>query len=221
MSTLVIAPHPDDEILGVGGTIAKLTMLGEPVHVCIVTRGYPPLFNEDLIRQGRKEDLKAAELLRTTSVQFLDFPAARLDTVDKVKLNNALSEVINDLKPFVVYIPHRGDIHCDHKVVADAAMVALRPKYDHVVRRIYAYETVSETGWDTPDQQNAFIPDVYEDITGTIGMKTDAMRIFKSQTQRYPAARSTQAVEALAMYRGSTVGFRYAEAFRLIREIRS
>lgn len=100
MSTLVIAPHPDDEILGVGGTIAKLTMLGEPVHVCIVTRGYPPLFNEDLIRQGRKEDLKAAELLRTTSVQFLDFPAARLDTVDKVKLNNALSEVINDLKPY-------------------------------------------------------------------------------------------------------------------------
>lgn len=114
MSTLVIAPHPDDEILGVGGTIAKLTMLGEAVHVCIVTRGYPPLFNEDLIRQGRKEDLKAAELLRTTSVQFLDFPAARLDTVDQVKLNNALSEVINDLKPFVVYIPHRGDIHCDH-----------------------------------------------------------------------------------------------------------
>ena len=109
------------EILGVGGTIAKLTMLGEKVHVCIVTRGCPPLFNEELIRQGRIEDLKAAELLRTTSVQFLDFPAARLDAVDQVKLNNALSEVINDLKPFVVYIPHRGDIHRDHKIVADAA----------------------------------------------------------------------------------------------------
>ena len=151
---------------------------------------------------------------------FLDFPAAMLETVPRYKLNDAIVKVIQRVKPDEVYLPHRGDMQQDHKMVVDAAMVALRPRYEHVVKRIYAYETLSETGWDIPNTVNEFMPTVYEDISDTLEKKLDAMRLFRSQLADYPAARSLGAIEALAKYRGATVNMMAAEAFTLIREIK-
>ena len=220
MNILVIAPHPDDEVLGVGGTIAKRTAMGDQVDVCIVTKGRPQLFNPSVVKQGREEAKWAANVLGVRSIIFLDFPAAELDTVSHNELVSALAEVIQTEKPDEVFIPHQGDLHIDHKLVAEAAMVAVRPKYRHKVKRVYAYECPSETEWDIPSAQNAFMPNVYEDITDTISIKIKALSNYQSQIDEFPATRSLEAVNALATYRGATVYTRAAEAFSLIREIR-
>lgn len=220
MRVLVIAPHPDDEIIGAGGTIAKRGLEGHDVFVCIVTKGCQPLFDEEGVNQVRNECRHADKLLGVKETIFLDFPAVMLETVPRYELNGRISDVIQKVKPDEVYLPHRGDMQMDHQIVVDAAMVALRPKYEHVVQRIYTYETLSETGWNVPNVVNEFIPTVYEDITGTMEKKIEAMKIFKSQLADFPNARSIDAIESLAKYRGATVNAEAAEAFGLIREIK-
>jgi LmbE family N-acetylglucosaminyl deacetylase len=143
-----------------------------------------------------------------------------LETVPRYEFNAKISDVIQRIKPDEVYIPHRGDMQIDHQMVVDAAMVGLRPKYEHIISRIYAYETLSETGWNIPNTMNEFIPTVYEDISDTMERKLDAMNIFQSQLSEFPNARSIGAIEALAKFRGATVNVRVAEAFSLIREIK-
>ena len=220
MKVLVIAPHPDDEIIGVGGTIAKRTEAGDEVYVCVVTKGCMPLFSPEYVEQGRLECRKADLMLGVKETIFLDFPAVMLETVPRHELNGKISDVIQKLKPDEVYIPHRGDMQIDHQMVVDAAMVGLRPKYEHVVKRIYSYETLSETGWNLPNVVNEFIPVVYEDISMTIEKKLKAMSIFQSQLSKFPHARSIGAIKALASFRGSMVSVNYAESFSLIREIK-
>ena len=219
MKVLIIAPHPDDEILGIGGTIAKRSNLGDEVCVCIITKGYKPLFSELFIEQGRKEAKEADRILGVKDTIFLDFPAVMLETVPRYELNQKISDVIQKVKPDDIYIPHRGDMQLDHQLVTDAAMVALRPKYSHVVKRIYVYETLSETGWNIPNVQNEFLPNAYVNISKFLERKLDAMKIYKSQLNSFPETRSIEALEALARYRGAIMGMEAAEAFMLIREI--
>lgn len=220
MRVLVIAPHPDDEIIGVGGTIAKRVKNGDDVFVCVVTKGYEPLFSEESVTKVRDECVRADNYLGVKKTIFLNFPAAMLEDVPRYKLNDSLVEVIQKYKPEEVYIPHRGDMQLDHKLIVDASMVALRPKYNHVVKKIYAYETLSETGWDIPSIENEFIPNVFEDISDTLCIKTKAMEFFKSQLAEFPSARSIIAIESLAKYRGALMNLNSAEAFVLIREIK-
>ncbi|HBI6224289.1 TPA: PIG-L family deacetylase [Clostridium perfringens] len=220
MKVLVIAPHPDDEILGVGGTIKKRSKKGDEVYVCIVTKGYKPLFDEEVIQMGREEAKIADKMLGVKETFFLDFPAVMLETIPRYEFNEKISEIVQKIQPDEIYIPHRGDMQIDHQMVVDAAMVAVRPKYKHKIKRVYAYETLSETGWNIPNQQNEFIPNVYEDITETLKDKLESMRIFKSQLGEFPEARSIGALDALAKYRGAIVGVKAAEAFILIREIK-
>lgn len=220
MRVLVIAPHPDDEIIGVGGTIAKRVNAGDEVYVCIVTKGCQPVFTEDLVALGRRECREADAILGVRETVFLDFPAVMLETVPRYELNGKISEIIQRFEADEVFIPHRGDMQLDHQIVADAAMVALRPKYKHVVKRIYAYETLSETGWNIPNCVNEFIPTVYENISDYMDKKMEAMNVYESQLTDFPNARSIGAIEALAKYRGSTVNVMAAEAFSLIREIK-
>lgn len=220
MKVLIIAPHPDDEIIGVGGTVARRTSSGDEVFVCVVTKGGSPIFDEDFIEQGREECREADAFLGVKETIFLDFPAVMLETVPRYQLNGKIYDVLRQIEPDEVYIPHRGDMQIDHQIVVDASMVALRPKYSHIVKRIYAYETLSETGWNIPNATNDFIPNVYEDISDTLEKKIEAMNIFKSQLAEFPAARSLGAIEVLAKFRGATVNTRAAEAFLLIREIK-
>lgn len=220
MKVLVIAPHPDDEIIGVGGTIANRTKKGDEVYVCIVTKGITPIFNPEFIEQGRKECREADKKLGVKETIFLDFPAVMLETIPRYKFNAKIAEVVEKINPDEVYIPHRGDMQLDHQMVVDAAMVAVRPRGNNYPKRIYAYETLSETGWNIPNVNNEFIPTVYEDITDTIDLKIEAMKIFESQLALFPAARSIGAIEALAKFRGATVSLKSAEAFSLIREVK-
>ena len=220
MKVLIISPHPDDEIIGVGGTIAKRCKNGDEVYVCIVTKGVEPLFPEELVNRTRAEAREAHKFLGVKETIFLDFPSVMLETVPRYEFNGKICEVIQNLKPDEVYIPHRGDMQLDHQMVVDAAMVAVRPKYAHKVKRVYAYETLSETGWNIPNVQNEFIPTVYDDISECFDDKMKAMAFFETQLSDFPDARSLEAIEALAKFRGATVHVRAAEAFSLIREIR-
>ncbi|MTI80468.1 MAG: PIG-L family deacetylase [Firmicutes bacterium] len=219
MNVLVIAPHPDDEILGVGGTIAKHKENGDDVHVCIVTKGMSPMFDEDSVTKVRNEALKAYKFLGVNNTIFLDFPAVTLEESPNHKLIAALLEVIDKVKPEVVFLPHRGDIHLDHKIVFDASMVALRPIREVKVNEIYCYETLSETEWDAPNVTNAFIPNTWVDISNFIDIKKEAMSIFESQVHSFPHPRSIRSLEALSEYRGSNMGIKNAEAFITIRKL--
>lgn len=220
MNVLVIAPHPDDEVIGCGGTIAKRTQDGNSVYVCVVTKGVEPLYRESDTEKTLEDCIRADKMLGVKDTIFLGFPAVMLETVPRYELNKKIHDLIQKILPDEVYIPHRGDMQIDHKMVVDAAMVALRPKFKHVIRRIYAYETMSETGWDIPNTTNDFIPTVYEDISCTMDLKLSAMKIYESQLSPFPSARSIEAIESLGKYRGAIVNCPAAEAFSLIREIK-
>ena len=214
---LIIAPHKDDEIIGAGGTLIKHIKRGDEVYVCVMTKGVEPLFREDGV--GIREAQICHERIGVKKSFFLDFPAVLLEKEDRYKVNNSLLQVISEIKPEIVYIPHWGDMQKDHQLVAEAAMVCLRPKYMPQPKRIYAYETLSETGWNAPNVQNAFIPNVFVDISEELDEKIDAMSCYKSQLGAFPDARSLEAIEALAHYRGAVMNMKAAEAFVLIREI--
>lgn len=154
MKILVIAPHPDDEVLGCGGTIAKHVKNEDEVFVAIVTKGCEPIFSLDSVEQVRTECREANKYLGVKSTIFMDFPATMIESIPRYEFNGAFIKLIKDIKPDIVYLPHRGDMQIDHKMVVDAAMVALRPRYEHVVKKILVYETLSETGWDVPNTIN-------------------------------------------------------------------
>lgn len=220
---LVIAPHADDEVLGCGATIRKKVNAGAEVYVLIMTNaflGAPELFSQELIKKVRLEALRAHALLGVKETIFLNFPAPVLDQYPSYKLSLAITDVIKAKLIDTVYIPHHGDVHKDHQMIHDAALVACRPTGDSPVREIYAYETLSETEWGRPESANVFIPTLFEVIDDDVfEKKLLSMKCFESQLQEFPASRSLETIEALAKYRGATVNRRRAEAFMSIRKI--
>jgi len=227
MNVLVFAPHADDEVLGCGGTIAKYVKAGHNVYVCVVTSGNKDIWDQsEMVKNNWPSPLypeasEAHKILGVKETFYLGFPCVTLENVPRHILNGAVDTVIQQVKPDVVYIPHYGDMQKDHAVTAEAVMVAVRPKTDHVVRAVYGYETLSETEWNTPCVKNVFIPNVYENIDGYVDLKVQAMECYKSQIADFPNPRSSQAIRALAQLRGLTMCVPAAEAFMLVREYRA
>ena len=219
MNVLVLAPHPDDEVLGCGGTICRHVAAGDAVTVLVATRGLAELYADDAIEAVRAEARRAHAVLGVGETRFLDFPAPALDTVPRYRLAGAVSECIRDTGAEVVYVPHHGDIHSDHFHLHHAALVAARPLEGATVRRILAYETLSETEWAPPQMDSVFYPTVFIDVSEFLQRKLDAMSCFESQVKPPPNARSLRNITALAHYRGATVACDAAEGFMLIREI--
>ncbi len=225
MNILIFAPHPDDEVLGVGGTMAREIAAGNQVYVCVVTRGKAPVYIEDEETQklphSLYHEIKAAhDSLGVAKTFYLQLPAVMLESVPRYETNKKIADVINEVKPEVVYIPHFGDMQKDHEITSEAVMVAMRPRGAHIVQSVYAYETLSETEWNIPHSKNAFIPNVFVNIEEFIDKKLEAMGCFQSQLGKFPEPRSLETVEVLAKLRGSTAGFKAAEAFMLVREYR-
>ncbi|WP_165249196.1 PIG-L deacetylase family protein [Adlercreutzia sp. ZJ141] len=219
MNVLVFAPHPDDEVLGCGGTIARLAHEGCSVYVCVVTKGVEPLFSEKGVSRIRNEQAAAHEILGVTDVFYLDFPAAMLEESHRYELNGSVSWVLDTVRPELVFIPHFGDMQRDHGLVSEAVMVAVRPRGDYSVRKILSYETLSETEWNIPHSSTSFMPNCFIDISSYKDLKLHALAKFESQVAPFPCPRSIEAVEALAKLRGSTINVQAAEAFSVIREI--
>lgn len=220
MDILVIAPHPDDEIIGAGGMMIKRINEGHNVYVVIVTKGIEPLFSSEIVEKTRAEARKCHSEIGVKKTFFLDFPSVMLEEQHRYEINGKILKVVMEVKPDEVYIPHIGDMQKDHQIVAEAAMVALRPKYSFAPKKIYAYETLSETGWNIPNVQNEFIPNAFVDISDYLELKKNAFGIYKSQIGEFPDARSIEAVEALAKYRGALMNTNAIEAYMLLREIR-
>lgn len=219
MKVLVVAPHPDDEVLGCGGSIARHVADGDEVHVLVATRGMPELYSDEGVAHVRQEARRAHGLLGVSSTHFRDFPAPALDTVPRYQVAEAIREVIRETGAQCLYLPHHGDIHSDHFHVYHAGLVAARPLADCPVRRILVYETISETEWASPQADAVFFPTVFVDISDYLQQKLDAMACFESQVQSPPSARSLRTIEALARCRGATVHRDAAEGFMLVREI--
>lgn len=215
MKVLVFAPHNDDEVLGVGGTIAKYVAQGHEVYICEVTKSN----TDEEIKEERSEALAAHQLLGVKETIFLDFPIVTLRETPLVKINAEFLKVVEDIRPNIAFIPHKGDMHMDHTVVSHSAMVALRPINGIKVENIYAYETLSETEWNLPTVDNAYIPNVWSDISKFIGIKKEAMNCYQSQLKQPPHPRTLEIIEALAKLRGSTVGVPFAESFMLVRRL--
>lgn len=216
---LVLAPHPDDEVLGCGGTIARIASGGGSAEVAIVTRGQAPRFDADQADAVRAEAERAHQALGVSRTHFLDLPAAELDRLPHADLNHAIGKILADVRPDTLFVPFVGDLHLDHRLVFDAAMVAARPRGDGYPVRILAYETVSETNWSAPTLSPAFQPNIFIDIADQLEAKLAAFSCFASQLRPFPDERSLGTLRALALVRGSTITRVAAEAFMLIREV--
>lgn len=219
MNVLVVAPHADDEVLGCGGVMARHAAAGDAVFVVVATRGMVELYADHLIDAVRREALAAHQLLGVRETRFFDFPAPALDTVPRYKLASALAALIREWQIQVLYLPHHGDIHADHFHLHHASLVAARPLADCPVRRILAYETLSETEWAPPQKDAVFYPTVFVDISEHLPKKIAAMQCYRSQVKPAPNARALETIEALARYRGATIARHAAESFMLIRDI--
>lgn len=225
MTALVFAPHADDEVLGMGATIARLVQQKRRVVVAVLTghgaEPHPlwPRKHWDLIREECKS---AVAILGVTEIIFREMPAACLDALPAWQINREVDEVIRAITPAEVYVPFPFDLHKDHGAVAYAVTVACRPYLDAVrqVRRLLAYETLSETHLAPAYLAPAFQPNVFVDVTATIELKCEALRAYKSQIQHEQLPRSISAVQALATLRGAHIGCSAAEAFVLLGEYR-
>lgn len=218
---LVIAPHADDEIIGCGATIAKHISNGDKVFIIIATNaseGAPDLFSKDSIDLVRKEAIKAHKLLGVEKTFFLDFPAPALNSYPEYKISLKFNEVFKEVQPDTLYIPHPGDIHQDHKAIYRSSLVSARPQSSNCIKKIYCYETLSETEW-APFQEKPFVPNHFVDITKFFESKIEAFKCFQTQIKEFPHPRSLEAFEALAKFRGATVGVERAEAFIVERQI--
>lgn len=214
---LVLAAHPDDEVLGMGGTIALHTARGDRVRVVVVTDGSSTQYPGDEATRARKEQeaLRAAAELGIEDYVHLDLPDMRLDTLPHVEVNRIVEEHLRDLSPQVVYTV-QPDVNLDHRVLFDAVAVATRPTPGHSVRRLLTYAPTSSTEW-TPAPVNWFVPNWYVDVTETLERKVAAFAHYETERRDYPHPRSERAIRAAASFHGSSCGCEYAEPFVLVR----
>ena len=223
MSTiLVVAAHPDDEILGCGATLARHADARDQVHILILATG---LAARGAVEAGAVEALqdsarRAAQVLGAQAPRFAGFADNRLDGMDLLDIVKAVEAARDAVRPEIVYTHHGGDLNIDHRRTCEAVATACRPLPAASVRAIYAFETLSSTEWAVPSAHAGFRPNHFVDAAAFLPAKLKALEAYASEMRPWPHARSVEAVQALATYRGASVGCAAAEAFEVIRELR-
>ena len=216
---LVVAPHPDDETLGVGGTIAKYSAQGDEVFVLMVSGHLPPIYSRKAYEETVSEAYSAFSVLGVKESEFLEIPATMIGDQPLHEVNARISKVVNDFNPHIVLCPY-PDRHIDHRLVFDSVMVSTRPVgVGKDIEIVAAYETLSETHWNAPHIEPNFTPNWVVDISDHISKKLNALECYKSQISEFPGPRSIEAVEALAKFRGTQAGFGYGEGLHIVRMI--
>jgi N-acetylglucosamine malate deacetylase 1 len=222
---LVVAAHPDDEVLGCGGTIAKLSASGAEVHVLLLaegatsrhTAGSMPMARE--VAELATTAERACKALGAASIRLEGLPDNRLDGVDLLDIVKRLEKVLAQLRPVTVFTHHHGDLNIDHRQVHAATLVACRPHPEQAVRSLFSFEVPSSTEATPATHGNTFLPNWYVDISRTLDRKLAALEIYAAEMRPWPHPRSYQAVEHLARWRGTSSGVAAAEAFQLLRHI--
>lgn len=217
---LVIVAHPDDEVLGAGGTLARHASQGSAVHIVFLAdgvgaRGANPSASDRRANAARR----AAKCLGAQEPTFLGFPDNRLDGIDLLDITQAIERIASEVEPSVIYTHHEGDLNIDHAICHRAVLTACRPMPGRSVRRIFAMEVASSTEWAAPSANTAFLPSRFVDISGFMEHKRRALEAYAEEMRPFPHARSFEAVEALARWRGTTAGMPAAEAFVVIRDL--
>ena len=219
---LVFAAHPDDELLGLGGTVRRLANTGATVRAVIMAEGITSRANKrneadmsELI--ALQEDAKkAAEVVGYKSIDFCGLPDNRMDGLELLDVIKIVSRYIEEYKPDTIFTHHHGDLNVDHRITCEAVLTACRPVGSYVVKRIYAFETPSSSEWNF-NYQEPFTPNVYFDVSDTLEAKIEGMACYRSESTEYPHPRSAEALRSLGRLRGSNIGFNMAEAFVLLR----
>jgi LmbE family N-acetylglucosaminyl deacetylase len=220
MKVIVFAAHPDDDVLGMGGTLClHAAERADEVRVVCVTDGSSTQYPDDAEKRESKnrEAVRAAAVLGVTDYVHLDLPDMRLDTLPHAELNAVVEEHVRDFGPAVVYTAH-PDVNADHRALFDSVAVATRPTPGQPVRRVLTYAPTSSTEW-TPAATNWFVPNWFVEVTAAIDRKLEAFACFETERRDYPHPRSERALRAHAEFFGATVGCEYAEPFVLVRNV--
>ena len=225
-SILVVAAHPDDEVIGCGGTIAKHIDNGDTVSVLIVAEGETSRQSEaDLIKTEEKlsllheSSIKANKILGTSKLDLLKLPDNRLDSLDRLDLIKIIEKKIELISPNIIYTHHPWDLNIDHRRLHEAVLTASRPYPEQTVKKIFCFEVVSSTEWQSPNLFPSFSPNYYINIKSQIDRKIKSLERYKSEMRDWPHSRSIKNIKNLSQLRGSQVGLEAAEAFILIRQI--
>jgi len=226
MRVLVVAAHPDDEVLGCGGTIARHADSGDHVQVLIVAEGSTSR-QQQRDRSQVQDELSALAqaaqtaglILGAAGVELLDLPDNRLDSLDRLDLIKRIEERVERHQPECVYVHHSGDVNVDHRRLHEAVVTACRPTPGHVVKRLLSFEVASSTEWQPPGSAPAFHPNWFVDISDQWERKREALVAYLTEMHDWPHARSLDAVGHLARWRGAQVGVDAAEAFCLLRQL--
>jgi len=214
LNILIIAAHPDDEVLGMGGTIKKLAKMKNKIHLCIVTEGASAQYEDKKMIKVRKEAcLKAGKLLGISYFSFLEFPDAKLDTISQLEINKKLEKIISKFKPTIVYTTPNNDLMVDHQRVYECTLVATRPN-SSTVKQLFCYEIPGIV-------KKPFQPTFYEDIKNEISFKIKALKIYESEIEKFPHPRSIEIIESVSKLRGMESGLERAEGFEVVRYIAS
>jgi LmbE family N-acetylglucosaminyl deacetylase len=219
IKTLVVAPHPDDEVLGVGGTLLRRKAEGTSTAWLIMTDiRAEGGWNPQQVLKRKDEIVQVAELFGFDRVFELGFPSTKLDQIPMSDLVSAVSAVFEDYSPSEIFVPHSSDIHSDHRITFDAVASSVKWFRCPSIKRVLAYETLSETEFGL-EPSKSFQPNVFINIDGYLELKLRAMNIYSSEVRSFPFPRSNEAITALAKVRGASSGFEEAEAFELLREL--
>lgn len=220
MKILAISPHPDDETLGCGGTILKHKDTGNKIYWLIITNiDVKNGWNKGIVKKRQKEIESVAEMYGFEKTFKLDYPTARLDVIPIQEIIESISKVILEIKPEIIYLPNRSDVHTDHQITFKAAYSCTKNFRYPFIKKILMYETLSETEFALALPENTFIPNVFVDITNYFERKLEIFKIYKSEVMEEPLPRSLKVIEAFDKCRGSQIGEKHAEAFVLLKEI--
>lgn len=218
MTILVIACHPDDEVIGAGGTILKEVAKGTEVYVQIITKAWEPKWSENTIKEKRREVEKVHSFLGIKKTFFADFPTTKLDSIPESLLVDSITNVINEVQPKIVYTHNPYEIHKDHRIAYSATIAAVRPLPNSKINKVLLYEAPF-TSWNNSSIHNQ--PNIYEDISKFLDKKIEAMNMYKTELRDFPHPRSEKGLRIIAQYRGLEVGMHAAEAFYLSKELRN
>jgi LmbE family N-acetylglucosaminyl deacetylase len=212
LDILVLAAHPDDEVLGMGGTIKKLAKQQNKIHLCVISEGASAQYDDDKMIKIRKEAcLKSGKILGISNFTFLGFPDMKLDSIPQLEINKDVEKIIKKIKPKIVYTTPFNDMNTDHQIVFESTLVTTRPT-SSTVKQILTYEIPGIT-------KIPFKPNLYENIKNEISTKILAFKQYKSEIMKFPHPRSVEAIESLAKIRGMEAGLLRAEGFQLIKSI--
>jgi len=226
VNALVISAHPDDEVLGCGGTIARLAREGGKVYLAVLGEGITSRYEhrekaDSSLVEGIKHRCKeAAKVLGAEDPFLFGLPDNRFDTIPLLDIVKKIEKLISDLSPTVIYTHHEGDLNIDHSITYRAVLTATRPIQGNAVRDIYTFEVPSSTDWAFHQSEQIFRPNVFVDITETLDTKIQALSVYETEIRPFPHPRSLEAIQANTRRWGSVVGCQAAEAFALVRSIR-